>query len=95
MFTGSQQVIGISPSYSYHIHLAKNDCPVNLARFDIAKFASPTVGVIPQPQLETLFFECLCLVKDGSSLGDHLKSKILIKDVSVGGSDHLLEYHVI
>lgn len=95
MFTGSQQVIGISPSYSYHIHLAKNDCQVNLSRLDIIKFAPHTVGVISQPQLETLFFGCLCLVKDGSSLGDHLKSKILIKDVSVGGSDHLLDYHVI
>jgi len=28
-------------------------------------------------------------------LGDQLKSKILIKDASVGGSDHLLDYHVI
>ena len=73
MFTGSQQVIGISPSYSYHIHIAKNYCQVNLARFDIAKLAPPTVGVIPQPQLETLFFECLCLVKDGSSWGSSQK----------------------
>ena len=74
---------------------SKNDCQVNLSRLDIIKFAPHTVGVISQPQLETLFFGCLCLVKDGSSLGDHLKSKILIKDVSVGGSDHLLDYHVI
>ena len=101
MFTGlSQQVIGISPSYPYHFHFARNDYQVNLSRFDIAKFAEQTSLLLqlesyPQPQLETLFFGCLCLVKDGSSLGDHLKSKILIKDVSVGGSDHLLEYHVI
>ena len=100
MFTGLfQQVTGISPSYHYHFHLRKNDYQVSVSRFYIVKFAERTSLLL---QLESYpnvswkhFFGCLCLVKDGSSLGDHLKSKILIKDVSVGGSDHLLDYHVI